>query len=426
MRTTVKAAQASIVRACAVLVTCAAVSSPALQANPTESPANPRLIAWVEQTLAQNPELAAAAASSDAARARRAGAERPVYNPELEFQYERSDIDLATAELIQPLDWHGKREARERVADGGVTAAHAEYEALRERLAGELLSALADHEGRRAVLDLDARQVALLKRFAGVAQERGRAGDLGQVEVELAQLAYVEGEMAAAGDQAALAEAMDALQRITGAPDAPTVSLPQIPAEALPRPGAPGELAARHPDVWAARARAEVAGASVRRADIERRADPTIGIKGGREDNDTLIGLRLNVPLHIRNDFSAEVDAAQSESMQASQTAAQVERQTLARLSAAQQRYRALLQAWQLWERKGRGSLESRLKLLDRLWRVGELSTTDYLVQVKQSLDAEHAGLTLQRELWQGWIGWVRAAGQVQAWLGLESRGGAR
>jgi len=419
MPTTVKAAGARMARACAVLVVaCTAMSPTMLRANPIQSPANPRLVAWVEQVLAESPELQAATASAEAANARLAGAARPLYNPELELEYERSDIDLATAELLQPLDWHGKRKAREQVADGSLSAARAEYEAMRERLAGELLSALAEYQGSRAAVDLAGRQVALLERFAKVASERGKASDLGQAEVELAQLAYVEGEIAAAGDKVALADAVDALHRITGTAEVPNVSLPQVPAEALPRLSPPGELVAHHPDVQVARVRAQVSGATVRRADIDRRADPTLGIKGGREDKEALVGLRLIIPLQVRNDFRAEVNAARSESAQASYTAAQIERQTLAKLNAAKTRYRALLQAWQVWERKGQGSLETRLRLLERLWRVGELSTTDYLVQVKQSLETERFGLSLHRRLWQSWIAWLRAAGQVQTWLG--------
>ncbi len=400
--------------------------SVALPAHASESSVSPDLVAWVEQTLARNPELQAAAAFTEAERARLAGAARPLYNPELELEFERTDTTLATAELLQPVDWHGKRKAREPVADDRVSVARAEYEALKERLTGELISALADYEGSRAMVDLAARQVAPLKRFADVARGRGRAGNLGQIEVELAGLAYVEGEMAAAAHKAALADALDALYRITGVGDVPEASLPQVPAEALPRSSASAELAARHPDVRAARARVRVADAAVRSADTDRRADPTIGIRGGRDEGEDLFGLRLVIPIQVRNDFRAEVDAARSESVQAAHTAAQVERQTLAQLNAAHIRYRALLQAWRIWEREGRGRLETRLNLLERLWRVGELSTTAHLVQVKQSLETENAGLTLQRGLWHGWIAWLRAAGQAQTWLGLAGAGEER
>ncbi|MBT8430321.1 MAG: TolC family protein, partial [Gammaproteobacteria bacterium] len=267
------------------------------------------------------------------------------------------------------------------------------------------------------------RQSVLLKRFAEIARKRGRAGDLGEVEVELAQLAYAEGKMAAARVQADVADAGFTLYRITGSADTKGAALPRVPAMTLPVAGSPQELGGRHPAVRAARARAQTASAAVRQADLDRRADPTFGIKGGREDDENLIGLRLSIPLQFLNDFRADVDAARSESVQATEDGAQVERTTQAQLQAEQLRFEKLAAAWRVWENEGRGRLDARLKLLERLWRAGELATTDYLVQVQQTLDTESAGLALRRDLWGAWIAWLRAAGQVQAWLGLERQG---
>ncbi len=425
MRASIAAATISLAHACVLTLTWTGVPvASAGTSNP--APANPRLVAWVAQALADNPELAAVAAGAEAAGARAEGAGRPIYNPELELEYEHSDIDKTTAVLSQTVDWHGKREARQTAADGNLTAARAEQDAVRERLTGELLVALAEYEDGRAAIELAERQAGLMGRFAKVARERGKAGDLGQTEVELAELANVEGELTRAREEARLTDVLDSLQRIAGTMGPPKASLPQVPAETLPRAGPAADLAARHPEVQVARSRALAAAAAVRRADRDRWADPSIGVKGGREDREMLVGLRLTIPLPLRNDFRAEVDAAHSESNQAAQVAGQVERQVLARLAAAETRYRTLRGAWQVWERQGRGGLERRLKLLDRLWDVGELTTTDYLVQVKQSLEAETAGLTLRRELRQAWLAWLRAAGQVQTWLGLEHGGDGR
>jgi len=393
------------------------------QSDPMDAQPSPRLVSWIEQTLAQSPELQASAAALEAARARLSGSGFPIYNPELELEYERAGVDLATAEVSQSLDWHDKRGAHEQVAAGALAVAHADYDAQRERLAGELLDALAEFEGSAAAAELAGRQSALLKRFADIARARGRAGDLGEVEVELAQLAYVEGAIAAALAQTTVAEAGNALYRITGSTDSGGAVLPRVPALTLPTPVPAQEVGRRHPEVRAAQARAQTAGATVQQVDLDRRADPTFGIKGGREDGDTLIGLRLSIPLQFRNDFRADVDAARSESVRAVQNVAQVERTTRARLQAAQARVEKLAAAWRIWDDKGRGSLDARSKLLERLWRVGELPATDYLVQVQQTINTESAGLTLRRDLWQAWISWLRAAGQVQAWLGLARQG---
>jgi len=66
----------------------------------------------------------------------------PLYNPDLEFKYERSEIDKATLEYAQTLDWHDKRSAREQVATATLEAARAERDTFRARLASELLGGL--------------------------------------------------------------------------------------------------------------------------------------------------------------------------------------------------------------------------------------------------------------------------------------------
>ncbi|HOP17093.1 MAG: TolC family protein [Chromatiaceae bacterium] len=398
-----------------------AVGYPALSA--ADAPANPQLSNWVRHALAESPDVQAAQAAVDAAQARLAGAGRPLNNPELEIEYERSDIDFATVGVSQTLDWHDKQGARQRIADASLVTTRTELTAARERIASELLAALAAYQAGQTQVELAERQTTLLQRFSELAQRRGHAGDLGTTEVQLAQLARVEGEIAAAGHQVALAEAHDALTRLTGTSRIPDVALPVVPAENLPVAGSAHDLAQRSPEVRVAQAQAQAANLSVRGADLDRRADPTIGIKGGKEDNQSLFGLNLSIPLQMRNDFSAEVAAVRSESTMAAHRLAQAERGARAQIESAQRRYRALRQAWQVWERAGESRLQQRLELLEKLWRVGELPTTDYLVQVQQTLDTESASLTLRRDLWQSWIAWLRAAGQVTQWLGLDSQG---
>ncbi len=70
-------------------------------------------------------------------------------------------------------------------------------------------------------------------------------------------------------------------------------------------------------------------------------------------------------------------------------------------------------------EKTGRHSLDRHGALLERRWEAGELSTTDYLVQLRQSLDTRESALDLQLTLWLAWFEWLAASGQVDNWLGL-------
>lgn len=60
-----------------------------------------------------------------------------------------------------------------------------------------------------------------------------------------------------------------------------------------------------------------------------------------------------------------------------------------------------------------------RAELLERLWKAGELSTSDYLVQLKQALDTALAGAELRGELLRVTLDHLSAAGRLDDWTGM-------
>jgi cobalt-zinc-cadmium efflux system outer membrane protein len=167
-------------------------------------------------------------------------------------------------------------------------------------------------------------------------------------------------------------------------------------------------------------ARVAAARASVQLSIREKRPNPTIGIRAGKEDSDALTGITLSVPLFVRNTFSAEVDVANAELIQAEHDAAGLYRQAHANLVAAAQVYRNARRAWKTWEASGAPRLSQRTELLDRLWRAGELNTTDYLVQLKQALETEVSATEQHGRMWRAWADWLAASGRIAQWLNLE------
>jgi len=55
--------------------------------------------------------------------------------------------------------------------------------------------------------------------------------------------------------------------------------------------------------------------------------------------------------------------------------------------------------------------------LLERVWRVREITTAEYVLQLKQLLDGRAAGEELRLQAWQAWFEWLSASGQSQSWL---------
>lgn len=372
---------------------------------------------WVAQILADHPAMQAADASLDAARARVKAADQPLYNPELEFDYENSGTDTKTGGISQTIDWSDKRGARAGVAEHALAAAAAGRFAIRQSLAAEILSALADYATAAAQQELGDQRTVLMDRFGELAERRRKAGDLAQVELDLAKLAVAEARFQQADVSTTKIQALQALIAVTGRNDGRwpvfPASLPELDLQQLDREALLQSLPALRQSL----AQVAAARATIQLRSRERRPDPTVSLRAGKEDSDTLTGVNLSIPLFVRNTLRAEVDVASAELLQAERDASDLYRRSRAQLEAAGQTYQLGRSAWQAWQKTGEVSLGGQIKLLQRLWQAGEISTTDYLVQLKQALDTRTSAIEQRRRMWQAWIDWLLASGQIGNWL---------
>ncbi len=373
------------------------------------------LAALVARAIDSNPAVQASQAAVEAARARLSGAGLPLFNPELALEAERTDIDTLRLGLSQTVDWHDKRGALARVARGELTTAEARLDALRLSTAGELLDAVGRVVNRRQISALSKRRATLLERFAWLAKRRHAAGDISQAELQLARLSLAEARMRHAADIAERIQADSDFFALSGQvldagialPD-PPVSLVASDAEALAR---------KHPRIRVAQNLARVARQRIQAVARQRKADPTFGLAAGRDAGENLLALSFSMPLQVRNRFVGDVDAARAEALQAERQAQQTYRALLANLQGARARYRVVADAWSHWTTEGRFSLRKRFRLLETLWKAGEIDTTDYLFQVQQTLDTRIAAVELHGNLWRAWIEWLRASATLTPWL---------
>ncbi|HGX92064.1 MAG TPA: hypothetical protein ENK35_01970, partial [Candidatus Tenderia sp.] len=163
------------------------------------------LTSLIRTVLDENPRVLAARSALDAAQARERAADRPLYNPDLDIDYEDASAVTKTVGLSQTIDWGDKREARSRVAALEYEAAVAQLSQIRQQLAGELLAALADYHAAAELTSLAEQRRGLMQRFLSLTEQRLQAGDLGQVALDLAHLAETEANLQLArlkGDQA--------------------------------------------------------------------------------------------------------------------------------------------------------------------------------------------------------------------------------
>lgn len=371
---------------------------------------------FVERVQAESPVIHGAQAAIEAAQARLDGARRPLYNPGLALDAERTDVNTTSIGLSQTIDWGDKRRVRYRMAETELAAARAELAVVRRQVISEVLASLARYQTARERRKLAVRRTRLMRDFAETAKQRQQAGDVSQLDLALARVAYTEARMQQGNTDAALIAAETALRGVSGIVRRVWPSLPEA-LPVLPESIDIDAFVNNLPELTAQRRRIETAKARIELTRRERRPDPTIGVRGGREDSDMLLGLTLEVPLFVRNSFRAEVQEASQEALQAEQLMRENRRRAQARLEGTMAGYRAAAAAWRVWVEAGQSSLSEQIGLLEKLWKVGELSATEYLIQAGQNVDTQATAAELAGQVWLAAIDWLDASGQIEQWL---------
>jgi len=378
---------------------------------------------FIQRTFLTHPRLTAAKAEFNAARAKYTAADKAIYNPELELDGEETDIKTSSIGLSQTIDWGDQQGAKTAIARHQLNAALAKLQQERQKLLGDLLMVLSDFKNKSQLADLSAQRLALMKNFFDVAKQKHAAGDLNQVELDLAQLAYSESIFDNAKVLAEHVEAEQAFYALYNVNAATNKALPTmiVDFQKVTLPDEFEQFVMSLPQMQIVRSNVEASKNTIKLRQSEASADPTISIRGGREDKENLVGVTLTIPLNIRNSYSAEIEVARREYLQAEQLAQQAWRNIRKDIIAKTRHYQLTQKAWNQWKTSGQLSIQRQLKLLKRLWRAGDLSTTDYLVQIKQNLDTQSAGIEIQTTLWSSWLAWLNATAQTESWLQLYS-----
>jgi cobalt-zinc-cadmium efflux system outer membrane protein len=382
----------------------------------------------LEAAWARHPLSTATDATLEAAQARSDAATQPLYNPEVEVNADDEGPDrTVTAGIGLTLDLSGKRKARATAAGAELDTTTAEARLRRRDFAQAWLAAWAATTAAERRVSLGSRRLALITHFAELAERQFKVGDISSLDRDLAWLARDEAGAEQASLLAELANAQEALQRVdTGSQEAtPGTTRPEFPdAASLPATGDPEVDVARLPEWVLGEAGAEFANAQVEVAERDRIADPTVFLRGGSIEladgvRDEMFGLSISVPLFVRNSYRAEVVAAKADARVAAADLARLRLELSARAVRTAATYGAIQKAWQQWHRSPGTDVEQRAALLERLWRAGELSTTDYLLQLQQTLDTALAGVDLEGRLWSSYTDYLAATGQLEGWLGL-------
>ena len=391
--------------------------------------ADPVMSRFVQLVVDTNPQMQAAREKVNAQASRRDAAARPMYNPELSIDAENADIDTRSIGLSQSFDWGRKRDARTKVFESDRLVAEAEYSILKQSVIDDLLNGLAFHQLELRRIELASSRDELMTKFVNQAQRRFDIGDLTQSELDQAKLSAINAKIRSATAGASLAEARQSVRSLLGQdtqqkwPELPQ-RIPEISSD-LKNEDLKMRLMAL-PEVVLAQREVDMSNDLIELRRREKKPDPTISLSAGTvsdgERDDDLIGLSLSIPLYVRNRFDHEVATARAERNRVVQLYNDTLRRAETRLTSAQERYRITQSAWDNWTSVGKNSLNLQIEQLQKLWDAGELSTTDYLLRLGQTIEIQESALILENTQWRAWFEWLSASGLTNTWLRLEKQ----
>ncbi len=404
-----------------LLVTLALMNNPvAMQTNQKNATVSPPLLSLIKSYLTDHPQLQVLKAELQAAKANLRAADKAIYNPELELDYEDAEVKTQIIGISQTIDWGNQQGSRTAVAQAELNMAMANYEIATQAFISKMLTGLAEHQTESELAVLSQKTLKLMQEFRDIAENRYQAGDLNQVDLNLARLAYNQAIMEQANALSNATEARENLRSILGSLPS---SLPALP-EQLPEPELQNDIDVflqQLPIVQIQLAELQVAQHEVTLRKSEKAWDPTISVSAGSEGEYDLVGFNLSIPLNIRNSFSAEVDAAQQGLIASEQRTQLAYRDTRSTMIVTTERYRNLLNAWNNWRKYSRNSVNQQLKLIKQLWQAGDVDAANYLMQLKQALDTQATGLKLRNQLWQVAFDWMSLTASIDSWLDIDT-----
>ena len=379
----------------------------------------------VREAWARHPAAEATEQTLVAAKARSEASARPLYNPDLELAYDdEGPEETAVAGMALTLDLSGKRRARTDAGQADLVLAEAEATLRRSQFAQHWLQAWTEHGIARDRVRIGEERLALMQRFAELAERQLTVGDISSLERDLALLARDEAQAEQATLLADAASAAEAYRAVGGNPSG-GADIAQLGMPAAWTADPSWQVAAA-PEGRIAAAAAASAATRIAIAERDRRPDPTVSLYGGRKDLGTgagsegVVGLAVSVPLFVRNNLSAELAAARADASAATAEQRRAELELSARAERSVSTYAAVRDAWTRWSQSPGTAVTARAALLERLWRAGEISTADYLIQLKQTLDTALAGADLRGRLWRSYVDALYSTGQLDTWVGFD------
>jgi outer membrane protein, heavy metal efflux system len=393
--------------------------------------------AIVARALMEHPELAAARAEVDAARARlqQAGL-RP--NPMLDLAGQQNVTgpdNTVSVGVTVPLDLNGRKEGRMAVAEREIELKAAQLADRERRLraeirlrVGEVLAATRNLAVTRELLDVNRQGLALMEERVRRGAAPPLEGSLLLVEVNRLDAAkqLLESRVEVLHLQLKALAGLPPEEPIDvgGALEAPAVQVD--PASGLAR------AAAVRPDIRAARAEAAMARARIQKEEAEGRWDASVNVgyqrqeigfglsgitdRGGTrpiQDTFHMVGGGLTITLPVRNRNEGNVKAAQAETQAAERRREFLELVVRQEVAAAFTQYEAARRSLGTYGRGVRDVARQNLDTVRQSHGLGRIPLFDVIAEQRRLIEVENGYTEILKQVYDAAVEIERAIGEA-------------
>jgi cobalt-zinc-cadmium efflux system outer membrane protein len=370
-------------------------------ANPAHAgPLDIDLRTAVARARERAPEAISALARIDEARAQRVGARvRFTQNPDVEVGGGARFGDPRTlalqAQVTQPLE-PTRRGARIDVADAGIAHAQATSDAELRRLSYEVATIFLEARFADLEVELAQRNVEVATHAADAAERRRKAGDITDLDVNLAKIALGRSRAARAAAQSDRADAIGRLGALIGAqPDDVITLVGDLRPEPLTLDALRGSVSSRA-DVRVIETEARVARAEGSLANANGRPDVGVWFGYQLDEADTILLGGLTFTLPFWNRAQGDKAAARAKLRRAESARTAVVTAASRQLVDAFDAYTRAREAVEVFDHDVVPTLADSEKLLDRSIETGQITINDYLMARQEILNGRREYLERQ------------------------------
>ncbi|WP_299798754.1 TolC family protein [uncultured Shewanella sp.] len=365
------------------------------------------------------PEVVAQQARRNQAELNIKAADQAVYNPELGVDYQNAGEDTYTLGISQTIDWGDKRGAATRRAQLESEILLSDISLERSQMLADSILALVEQAQSRKAVVFQKQQLQAAKTQFEIAKQQMQVGELSAVELKLIQL-DVASKAAdyAVAEQASIASDANVMMLLGDSEQAFGGFI-----EALTLPAVKRQVDPDLPALKSAYQQVLLARATLDQVKADTAIDPTVSLNAEREGEENKFGMGISIPLQIRNNYSETLAVA-------SQDIAIAEQGYLARervLTHQQKKFNLslprLTERYQDWRELVLNSGQEAASALGQQWRAGDINTSDYLQSQRQLSSSYLVGLELETALYQSWLEWMGASGQLESFLQAQLSG---